>query len=96
MTRHEQKQLTSQDVDPSKSLITSYIHAHAQDETVPTDVDSVDQVIGVGYLSMMPAQKLRVKRLKWLYEHIEKNPGKMTDSMSTGNEHIRPDLQNKR
>jgi len=80
MTQLERKQLTLQEIQ-SKSLLTSYTRTHMQDESVPSDVDTVDDLIGIGYLSMMPAQKLRVKRLKWLYEHIKQNPGKMTEEL---------------
>jgi len=31
-----------------------------------------DYVIGVGYPSMVPAQRMRIKRLRWLYERIKK------------------------
>jgi len=67
--------------EPTKSLITSYTRTHIQEESVPSDSDSVDEVIGVGYLSMAPAQRLRVKRLKWLFAHIKQNPGKMTEEL---------------
>jgi len=83
---HERKQLAVQETEPAKSLITSYIHAHAQDQSVPSDVDSADAVIGVGYLSMNPAQRMRAKRLLWLFERIR------MQSSSTLSEDLRREL----